>query len=46
MTDEQMARHAILVLCEIDSRALLDSDSHGAELFQKLIRGPYMETLK
>jgi len=44
MTPEQLARHAILVMCLLqESRSELDSDPRGADLFQKLIRTPYME---
>ena len=39
-------RHAILVLCEISSRAELDHDTAAAQRFHTLIREPYAEHLK
>lgn len=38
---EVYARHAILVLCKVDSRRMLDHDPVAAELFHRLIRKPY-----
>lgn len=42
----EFARHAILVICEIDSRAELDHNNEAARKFHKLIREPYIEYLK
>lgn len=39
-------RHAILVLCDITSRAELDHDSDAAARFHQLIREPFAEYLK
>ena len=39
-------RHAMLVLCNIDSRRELDNDSGAAQRFHTLIRLPYSEWLK
>lgn len=36
------ARHCILVLCEIGSRAELDHDAEAAAKFNRIIRAPYM----
>lgn len=38
-------RHAILVFCDIDSRADLDNNPEAAQKFHRLIRIPYMEWL-
>ena len=40
-----LARHAILVLCDITSRKELDTDRDKALLFDKLIRRPYADWL-
>jgi hypothetical protein len=39
------AKLFVLEICEIDSRAELDSDEVAAETFQRLIRGPYVKYL-
>lgn len=42
------ARHAILVLCKVNSRRELDHDGAGAERFHELVRRPFaafMETM-
>lgn len=39
------ARHCILVLCNIDSRAELDHNAEAAEKFHRLIRLPFVEHL-
>lgn len=40
------ARHCILVLCGIDSRAELDHDAEAAEKFHRLIRLPFADYLR
>ena len=40
------ARHCILVLCNIDSRAELDHNAEAAEDFHRLIRLPFAEHLR
>ena len=40
------ARHCILVLCNIDSRAELDHNADAAEKFHRLIRLPFAEHLR
>lgn len=40
------ARHCILVLCNIDSRAELDHNAEAAEKFHRLIRLPFAEHLR
>lgn len=40
---EGYARHAILVLCGIESRKELDTDPEAAERFHRLIRGPFQK---
>lgn len=39
------AKELILALCDIGSRAELDSDHEAAEKFHRLIRGPYSKYL-
>lgn len=42
----EFSRHAILVLCDIESRAELDHNPEAAAKFHKLIREPFSEYLK
>ena len=44
-TDASDAAEGIRVLCEIESRAELDSNPEAAEKFHRLIRGPYQKHL-
>lgn len=46
MTLADVCRHAILVMCNIESRAELDHDPVAADKFHKLIREPYAAWLK
>lgn len=43
---QSFCRHAILVLCDIDSRAELDNNQSAAEIFHRRIREPFSEILK
>lgn len=38
---DQVCAEAIRIICEIDSRAKLDSDPHARALFERHIRQPY-----
>lgn len=40
---DKWARHCILVICDIESRAELDSNHHAREIFDRVIRLPYIE---
>lgn len=40
------ARHCILILCGIKSRAELDHDAEAAEKFHRLIRLPFVDCLR
>ena len=42
---EGYCRHAILVLCDVNSRRELDSNPDAAEKFNDLIRRPFMEMI-
>lgn len=42
----EFCRHAVLVMCDIDSRAMLDHDPIAAEKFHRLIRLPYAAYLE
>ena len=42
----QYARHCLLLLCGINSRAELDHDERAAEVFHTLIRLPFAEVLR
>ena len=42
----EFCRHAILVLCEIDSRAELDHNQAAADIFHRRIREPFIEVVK
>lgn len=44
-TREDFCRHAVLVLCEIQSRKELDTNPEAARKFNQLIRGPYQKHL-
>lgn len=39
-------RHVVLVLCGVESRAMLDHDTAAADRFHQLIREPFAEYLK
>jgi hypothetical protein len=43
---EGYARHAILLLCQVDERKRLDHDPGAAALFDRLIRRPFMAHLE
>lgn len=43
--DATQAKLFVLTACEIDSRAELDHNDHAAELFHRVIRGPYQKYL-
>lgn len=42
---EGYCRHAILVICDIESRAELDSNKEAAEIFHRRIREPFAAAL-
>ena len=44
-TREDFCRHAVLVLCEIQTRKELDTNPEAARKFNQLIRGPYQKHL-
>ncbi len=44
-TREDFCRHAILVLCEIQTRKELDTNPEAARKFNELIRAPYQKHL-
>lgn len=46
MKKSEFCRHAILVICNVESRAELDHDPIAAEAFHRLIRLPYSQYLK
>jgi hypothetical protein len=46
MPTHKFCRHAVLTMCDIESRAELDHDPSAAEKFHRLIRLPYMEYLR
>jgi hypothetical protein len=43
---EAFCRHAICVICDIESRAELDHNGQAARIFNEKIRAPYMEYLR
>lgn len=45
MGPEAFCRHAILVLCDVDSRKELDKSKEAADRFHNCIRRPYTEWL-
>lgn len=43
---ESWARHCILVICDIESRAELDTNEYAKVRFNTIIREPYIEWIK
>lgn len=41
--DEDVAAHAVRLICDIESRAELDHNARAAQLFHEKIRKPWME---
>ena len=46
MTKEDVCRHALYVICAINSRAELDNDSEAKRIFDQKIRVPYSGYLR